>query len=174
MKTSLTNYFWMLVLAVAPILLFGQEVLHKGEADGADPDAIPHDVPSGFIYECLEWVEFIVDLFGIMILIIGFVKGVFVFIKWEIDKLRGGDVYDDIMSLRSTLGWYIILSLDFLIISDIMHSIIKPEFNDLINLGIIVILRTSIGFFLGKELMELRHAEKEEKEAAKKVIQHIE
>jgi uncharacterized membrane protein len=172
MRAQFSKLFWSACLFVMPFFLFGQS--HSaGEQDGAD--AIPHNVPSGFIYEGLEWVEFIVDLFGIMILIIGFVKGVYVFIKWEIDKFRGGDVYDDIMSLRSTLGWYIILALDFLIISDIMHSIIKPEFNDLINLGIIVVLRTSIGFFLGKELMELRHAEKEDKEkvAAEKVVEHV-
>lgn len=173
MKTLFSKYLWTALLAITtPLFLFAQH--SAGVQDGADKDVIPHDIPSGLIYECLEWVEFIVDIFGIMILIIGFCKGVYAFIKWEIDKLRGGDVYDDIMSLRSTLGWYIILSLDFLIISDIMHSIIKPTFNDLINLGIIVILRTSIGFFLGKELMELRHAEKEERAAAKTVIERIE
>ena len=151
----------LLFLLTTPLFTFAQH-------EAAHETAAPH---SSFIYEALEWIEFVVDLFGIMILIIGFIKGVYVFIKWEIDKLRGGDVYDDIMSLRSTLGWYIILALDFLIISDIMHSIIKPEFNDLINLGIIVVMRTSIGFFLGKELMELRHAETEEKETS--AIHHI-
>lgn len=142
------------LFSLLPILLFGQHT------DPAHHAAAHH--PS-LIFELLEWVEFIVDLVGIGILIIGFVKGIFVFIKWELDNLRGGDIYDDIMALRSTLGWYIILSLDFLIISDILHSVIKPEFNDLINLGIIVVLRTAIGFFLGRELMELRHAEQEDK-----------
>lgn len=177
MKTPFSKLLWSLLFFISsPLLLLAQHTNEIGLEDGADKNAIPHSVPAGFIYEGLEWVEFVVDLFGILILIIGFIKGVYVFIKWEIDKLRGGDVYDDVMSLRSTLGWYIILSLDFLIISDIMHSIIKPEFNDLVNLGIIVVLRTSIGFFLGKELMELRHAEKEEKEreAAETIVNHIE
>lgn len=139
------------------------------------PEVIEH---SNLLYECLEWAESIVDLTGILILLIGFVKGVLVFLKWEIDKIKGAkgaDVYDDVVALRSTLGWYIILSLDFLIISDILHSIISPQFEELINLGIIVILRTSIGFFLGRELMELRHAEQEEREheAAEKVIPKV-
>lgn len=156
MKNSRPVFIFVILLcSLLPIFVFGQHVEPPThQADGH------HD---SLIYEFLEWVEFIVDLVGITILIVGFIKGIFVFIKWEIDNLKGGDIYDDIMALRSTLGWYIILSLDFLIISDILHSVIKPEFNDLINLGIIVILRTSIGYFLGRELMELRHAEQEEK-----------
>lgn len=142
-----------IALGLGSLLLLMPSILWAQHATGHSP-----------FYEFLEWAEWIVDLVGIFILLVGFVKGVYVFIKWEIDKLRGGDVYDDIMSLRSTLGWYIILSLDFLIISDIMHSIISPTFEELINLGIIVVLRTSIGFFLGRELMELRHAEKEERD----------
>lgn len=150
------SIFMVLLCSLLPLILFGQHTELPTHQEGHH---------NSLIFEFLEWVEFSVDLVGITILIVGFVKGIFVFIKWEIDNLKGGDIYDDIMALRSTLGWYIILSLDFLIISDILHSVIKPEFNDLINLGIIVILRTSIGYFLGRELMELRHAEQEEKQA---------
>lgn len=148
--------FLAIFICLFPIILFGQH---------PEPTTNPvNGHHNSLIFEVLEWIEFVVDLVGITILIVGFVKGIFIFIKWEVDNLKGGDIFDDIMALRSTLGWYIILSLDFLIISDILHSVIKPEFNDLINLGIIVVLRTSIGYFLGRELMELRHAEQEEKE----------
>ncbi|BDS13552.1 DUF1622 domain-containing protein [Aureispira anguillae] len=153
----------LFLICFFPLLLVGQHVdpaVHQVEGH--------HD---SLIFELLEWVEFIVDLVGIAILIVGFVKGILVFLKWELDNLRGGDIYDDILALRSTLGWYIILSLDFLIISDILHSVIKPEFNDLINLGIIVVLRTSIGYFLGRELMELRHAEQEDKRRHEAALQ---
>lgn len=132
----------------SPLLLLAQHGI-------AEPNANPHG--HGIMIEILEWVEFIVDMVGIGILVLGFVKGCFVFLKMEYDNMMGSDTFDDILALRSTLGGYIILALDFLIISDIIHSVIKPEFNELINLGIIVVLRTSIGFFLGRELMELRH-----------------
>lgn len=144
---TLTSLSFLLIL---PTLVWGQDNSHHNP-----------------LHLFLEWAEWIVDLTGITILLIGFIKGFFVFIKWELDKLKGAsgsDVYDDVVALRSTLGWYIILALDFLIISDILHSIISPQFEELINLGIIVVLRTAIGFFLGRELMELRHAEQEERE----------
>lgn len=150
-RSYITTITSVCLLVALPTLLWGQDASH-------------HHNP---LYLFLEWAEWIVDLTGIAILLIGFVKGFIVFVKWELDKLKGAsgsDVYDDVVALRSTLGWYIILALDFLIISDILHSIISPQFEELINLGIIVVLRTAIGFFLGRELMELRHAEQEERE----------
>jgi uncharacterized membrane protein len=158
------SFFFACVFCSIPFFLFSQhaEVI----------ELIDHNEPElSIIFVGFEWAEYIADLVGIGILILGFLKGLVVFIKMEFDHLTGGDTFDDILALRSTLGGYIILSLDFLIISDIIHSVVKPEFNELINLGIIVVLRTSIGFFLGREIMELRHNDKMEKELLKKEVQ---
>ena len=160
-------FFFACVFCSIPFFLFGQHPEVKELIDHNDAEL-------GIVYICFEWAEYIADLVGIGILILGFIKGLVVFIKMEFDNLTGGDTFDDILALRSTLGGYIILSLDVLIISDIIHSVVKPEFNELINLGIIVVLRTSIGFFLGREIMELRHEEKMEKERLKKEEEEIE
>lgn len=144
-------YLAIFLFLAAPLFLLGQEPHNHSN---------PHE--EGIVMVGLEWVEFIVDLVGISILLIGFLKGTFIFIKMEVDRLRGDKDYAEIFALRNILGSYIIVSLDFLIVSDIIHSVIKPELNELINLGIIVLLRTAIGFFLGKELNELRHELKKE------------
>jgi uncharacterized membrane protein len=125
-------------------------------ATGTESEA---DFPAEFIF---EWVEVAADIIGIIILFIGFAKGLYMFLLLEFDRLRGKKDYDELFSLRNILGTYIIISLDFLIVSDIIHSVISPDTKELINLGIIVVLRTSIGFFLGKELNELRKELKEE------------
>lgn len=164
MKTSKNLLFLTFVLFLLPMITFGQ---HTAEST----PTTSHEEPA-LIFEILEWIEFTVDLFGIGILIIGFAKGLFHFLKLEYDSMTGKNTFDDILALRSVIGWYIILSLDFLIISDIIHSVISPQFNELINLGIIVILRTSIGFFLGRELMELRHHKKEEVEFEEFIHEH--
>jgi uncharacterized membrane protein len=127
-----------------------------------NPEIIAHEGEENALYFIFEWIEYIADIVGISILVLGFVKGIIVFFKMEFDNITGGDTFDDILALRSTLGGYIILSLDFLIISDIIHSVVKPELWELLNLAIIVVLRTSIGFFLGREIMELRHNRKME------------
>jgi uncharacterized membrane protein len=117
------------------------------------------EFPVKFIF---EWIEVAADIIGIIILFIGFAKGLYMFLRLELDRLRGRKDYEELFSLRNILGTYIIISLDFLIVSDIIHSVISPNTNELINLGIIVVLRTSIGYFLGKELNELRKELKEE------------
>lgn len=146
------SFLILLSICLLPTLLWAQ---HGPEIAQEESDSL--------VYTIFEWVEYIADVVGISILILGFVKGLIVFFKMEYDNITGGDTFDDILSLRSTLGGYIILSLDFLIISDIIHSVVKPELWELLNLAIIVVLRTSIGFFLGREIMELRHNEKEAK-----------
>ena len=136
----------LLVVCLLPIYVLAQ---HEGVQNEFSEESM--------IYNVLEWVEFIVDMFGIGILLLGFIKGIWYFFKLEIDRLNSRRDFEEVFALRSTLGSYIILSLDFLIISDIIHSVVKPELMELINLAIIVVLRTSIGFFLGRELMELTH-----------------
>lgn len=140
---------------LTPLFLF---LLTPFFAFATDTEKESH-FPVEFIF---EWVEVAADIIGIIILFIGFAKGLYMFILLEIDRIRGKKDYEELFGLRNILGTYIIISLDFLIVSDIIHSVISPETKELINLGIIVVLRTSIGFFLGKELNELRKELKEE------------
>ena len=65
-----------------------------------------------------------------------------------------------IWSIRCFLGNYILLGLEFMIVSDIIHSFLKPELESLTALGVLVVIRTAISYFLGKEL-ETAHAEPE-------------
>jgi uncharacterized membrane protein len=149
-------------LLFLPLLIFAQHP----EAGGASES---HHKEGHFVTIAFEWIEYIADIVGITILVIGFVKGTYMFIRLEFDRILGRKDHEEIFSLRNILGSYIIISLDFLIVSDIIHSILSPNLNDLLNLGIIVVLRTAIGYFLGKELQELRHELKmEDEEAAAK------
>lgn len=142
------SLFGLLLLVVLPQLLW------------ASPEAESHH-PT-LMVEIFEWLERIADLVGIAILAIGFLRGFLLFLQLEWDRLRGQKEASEIFALRNVLGSYIIIALDFLIVSDIVHSVVSPELDELFNLGIIVVLRTAIGHFLGKELQELRHELKEE------------
>ncbi len=142
--------FLLAFLMFIPFMSFAQE--HGTAAD-------EHYFPLKIVF---EWLEITADVVGIAILVIGFIKGIYMFIRLEMDRMMGKKDYEEIFSLRNILGTYIIISLDFLIVSDIIHSVISPVTSELLNLGIIVVLRTSIGFFLGKELNELRKELKEE------------
>ncbi|OTO73160.1 MULTISPECIES: DUF1622 domain-containing protein [unclassified Enterococcus] len=56
--------------------------------------------------------------------------------------------------IKAYLGSYILLSLEFLIVADIIETIINPTFQDILKLGLIVLIRTTISYFLNKEINE--------------------
>ena len=45
------------------------------------------------------------------------------------------------------MGTYILIGLEFMIVSDIIHTFVTRTTEDLIFLGAIVIIRTAISFF---------------------------
>ena len=54
--------------------------------------------------------------------------------------------------IKNFLGSYILLSLEILIVADIIESIVKPTFQDILKLATLVIIRTVISYFLHKEI----------------------
>ena len=114
-------------------------------------------IPS--IESVLAVVVNIVELVSAAILLIGFGKAAFAFAWTEGIVARKAGRPGRLAQLRVQLGTYILLGLDFYIVSDIIYSMIRPELNELINLALIVVLRTTIGFFLSREIAEIEHAD---------------
>ena len=110
----------------------------------------------------IEFLPEIIDLFGVLILVIGFVRGLIAFLKMELSRYKGKKRHFRVMQiLRCDVGLYILLALDFMITSDIINSMVNADMDDLIGLASIVVLRTIIGYFLGKEVEEI-HKEQEQ------------
>ena len=100
-----------------------------------------------------------IELLSAMVLLVGFAKGMWGFLLHETMEWRNktATAHDGISSLRPMVGNYILLGLDFYIVSDILSSMLHPELNELISLAVIGLLRTTIGYFLGKEIAEARN-----------------
>lgn len=111
------------------------------------------------IENILDYLVQVIELISTAILLTGFGKAVFGFLKTEWRNVLRPKDPNGLAHLRLQLGTYILLGLDFYIVSDIIHSMIRPELNELINLALIVILRTTIGFFLSKEIAEIEKRE---------------
>ena len=103
----------------------------------------------------LEYVVLAIEIVSAAILMVGFIKAAVGFVRHELHLNFAGSL----SQLRLTLGTYIILGLDFYIVSDIIHSMIRPELNQLINLLIIVVMRTTIGFFLSREIADIEKSQ---------------
>ena len=57
-------------------------------------------------------------------------------------------------NLRHQLGSYLMLGLEFLIAADIIATITHPTLNAMAVLAAVVVIRTLIGYFLGREVEE--------------------
>ena len=57
---------------------------------------------------------------------------------------------------RVELGRYILAGLELLIVSDIIHTALSLALADLVFLGLLVLIRSLISFFLDRELGSLK------------------
>ena len=110
----------------------------------------------------IETASVLIDVIGIVLIMIGAVKFVLRAVVVEFERLRGIACVYRIRHNRVELGGYILAALEFMIVSDILHSVVTRELEDLYFLGLVVVIRTAISYFLGLELKESELAEKNE------------
>ncbi len=104
----------------------------------------------------LETIAVAVDLVAIAILLVGALKFVVHYLGLEIKRLGGLECVDGIRNLRLGLGSYILLSLEFMIVSDVIRSGLSRNVDDFFLLGLVVIIRTVLTLFLARELNEVK------------------
>jgi len=107
------------------------------------------------VFVAFEFIAEIINIIGVSILVFGFVKEV---IKYFFVEFKNGIAETPIVpiqKIRCQIGIYILLALDFLIISDIIMSIVELNFDELIILASTIGLRIAMGYFLGKEIEEI-------------------
>jgi uncharacterized membrane protein len=116
------------------------------------------------IASAVEVVSFAIMLYGSLI-------ALFVFVKNELSRLNGKFRQSVLNYIRIDFGYYILLGLEFLIAADIIETILRPTNEDLYSLAGIVIIRILLGYFLDREISQLKKEEHEprEKPALKKV-----
>jgi len=120
------------------------------------------DFCPGWIHHGLEWVQTGSDLLGILIISVALTITALRWAASEVNLLRAKSRHRRwslLRDIRLALGNYILLGLEFMIISDIIHSFLKPDLESMLQLGMVVIIRTTIGYFLGKELDAVREGE---------------
>ena len=104
----------------------------------------------------LEMIAFAIDLAGVSILVYAALKFVVHFLGFEMKRLQGIETVLGIRDMRLRLGSYILLSLEFIIISDVIRTGLSRDLDDLLALGLLVLIRVGLSFFLGRELGEVQ------------------
>jgi uncharacterized membrane protein len=107
-----------------------------------------------FYHQVIEGAALIIDATASAIMVWGFLVGIYAFVKAS----RGGLVTDRIMQLqvaRCELGVKLVFALELLIISDLLHTVVSHSLEDLWFLAALVLIRTTVGFFLNREIQEI-------------------
>ncbi len=109
-----------------------------------------------WIARALEWAAGIVDVMAIVVMLVGAARFVHGYLAAEFSR-AGLDRVTGINRERVELGRYILAGLELLIVSDIIHTALSLRFADLLFLGLLVLIRSLISYFLGRELQQVKH-----------------
>lgn len=105
------------------------------------------------------WLELVaagISLVSLVILVYGALIAAIAFVRNEIGRVTDRFSRFNIRRLRATFGTYMLLSLEFLIASDILKTVLEPNWNELAILGGVVVLRTVLSVFLTREIRDMK------------------
>lgn len=105
------------------------------------------------LIEGLAWVEAGIDLFAIVVMLIGVARFGAEFLRAE---GAGPERITSIDRARVGLGRYILAGLELFIVSDIIETALSLEMSDLVFLGLLVAIRSAISYFLEREVSSIR------------------
>lgn len=107
--------------------------------------------------DIMEAVGLVIDGAGVLVIVLGLVIGAYKFLLFD---RKTADPYQ---RLRQNIGRGILLGLEFLIVADIIRTVaVTPTMQNVIVLGIIVLIRTFLSMALQVELegrLPWRHAQ---------------
>jgi uncharacterized membrane protein len=116
-----------------------------------------------------EFAAYTVDMFALILLVLGFARGAVGWLRVEIAHEPWERRFRVLRRLRCVIGIHILYSLELMIVADLIDSFVavaraedgyedffhSAVFYALVQLGIVVMIRTLIDYFLGRELREL-------------------
>ena len=102
------------------------------------------------IEQVFESIALAIDFVGIGIILLGFSLSFKDFVVSEVSGVPNIAALKNIQIVRCQLGTYLLVGLEFMIASDIIHLFISRSQDNLIFLGMIIVIRTVTEFFPGQ------------------------
>lgn len=102
----------------------------------------------------LDWLIAILNIASIIILLVGIFLVLKNLFDWQPLKKDYEQRNFRNAEVRKLLASYILLSLEVLVVADIIESVIKPTWTDILKLAVIIIIRTIISYFLNLETQD--------------------
>jgi uncharacterized membrane protein len=108
----------------------------------------------GWLVGILEWVSAIIELAAIALLVIGATRFILGVAAAELNR-RAAERVQRTNRERIELGRYILAGLELFIVADIIRTALSLALADLLFLGLLVVIRSIISYFLDSELRDL-------------------
>lgn len=99
-----------------------------------------------------SWIVGFLQILSVTVLIWGVALSTIDFLRSELIHATRVEAIWHNNFIKNFLGSYILLSLEILIAADIVESIVHPTLQDIAKLAALVVIRTTISFFLHKEI----------------------
>jgi len=107
----------------------------------------------------IHYLSLGIGIAGIVVVTWGAIISFIQFVGLEGKGLFGANVGKKREHLRQHLGTYILMGLEFLIVADLIRTVIRPTLQELAVLGSIVIIRTIVSYFLDREMIASHRCE---------------
>ncbi|MBS1518749.1 MAG: DUF1622 domain-containing protein [Bacteroidetes bacterium] len=114
--------------------------------------------------------SFVISIMSLLVIAYGSILGILAFAQNEIGRVTGKFSMKRLNFIKINFGYYLLLGLDFLIAADVVRTILENTIQDLMILGVSVIIRTLLAYFLGRELTEDEELRDKIEEESGKII----
>ena len=103
----------------------------------------------------LEWLAALIEFFALVILLLGFIRFAFYFLRGELRWNTGVAGTVEMAAARLVLARYILSALEVFIVADLIMLVLSLSLQSLLFLALLVIVRTVISYFLEHEIRAL-------------------
>ena len=107
------------------------------------------DVAESTIINLVQWLRLGVEATGALVIAIGVIMVLYGFARAL--ALQRPESY---VEVRLTLARYLALAIEFALAADILSRAIAPSWDQIGQLGAIVVIRTGLNYFLMREMKE--------------------
>ncbi len=116
----------------------------------------------GAVSDIGVFIGHLINIVGLFIIAIWVGKAICDTVRNEFNIILNGRPVSSLMHVRRNLAIYLLLGLEFIIAADIINTMIHFDLENLLLLGLLVIIRIVIGYVLEKEIQAYQKEHPEE------------
>lgn len=115
------------------------------------------------VQTAVHWLRLAVETTGAVVIGLGVTIALVAFARALLARKAA-----DFNAIRLVLARYLAMALEFQLGADILSTAVAPTWNEIGKLGAIAVIRTTLNYFLSREMQEERRAAANEKDVQAK------